>query len=97
MKQYDQQQLQAIAELLETTMTNAGIMDDYDEIISNFDADEADDAVKYHEQLMTGLEFINDVCRVTPNGPDKYDVTRDGTGIDTIYSFHMTFLRCHNK
>jgi len=83
----EQRKLLAIASLLEITMTNAGIMDDYDEIIGDYIDNDKEGAAKYHEDVMTGLEFINEHI------PDSnYDITRDGSGRSGNHSFHLTYV-----
>ena len=84
--EYDSSKLKQIATLLESTMTNAGIMDDYDEIIGNFIEEDPENAAKYHEEVMTGLTFINEQLN------SNYDVSRDGSGVEGEYSVHMTYL-----
>ena len=79
--------LRTIASLLASTMTNAGIMDDYDEIIGDYIDSDKEGAAKYHEEVMLGLEFINDFLP----GSD-YDITRDGSGKLGDHSIHKTYL-----
>lgn len=59
-----------VAELLETTMCNAGIMDDYDEIIWDvLDNDGLAGAREYHANVLAGVAFINkhsDDSNLTP-------------------------------
>lgn len=53
--------LNQIASLLESTMTNAGLMDDYDEIIDDVVKEmDKDAAKKYHDEVIAGLNFINE-------------------------------------
>lgn len=53
--------LKVVAELLETTMTNAGILDDYDELIWDILEDNSlDEARKYHESVLAGVAFIKE-------------------------------------
>lgn len=76
----------SIARLLEGTMYNASIMDDYDEVIGDhYDAD-PEGAEEYHEDVMAGLVFINKHL-------DKdYDVSRDGSGTSGMNSIHMIYV-----
>ena len=46
-----------VADLLRDTMTNAGIMDDYDELLMEYDNHGSLD--EYHNSVMVGLSFIN--------------------------------------
>jgi hypothetical protein len=78
--------LNRIASLLETTMTNAGIMDDYDEVIGDYVDHDPESAKEYHENVLHALEFINDQL-----GMD-YDVSRE-VSEDNPYTFHMDYLR----
>ena len=75
-----------IARLLEGTMYNASIMDDYDEVIGDHYDHDPEGADNYHEDVMAGLEFIN------KHLDKEYDTTRDGSGSKGEYSIHQTYL-----
>ena len=79
--------LKAVASILNSTMANAGIHDDYDEIIGDYIDSDREGAAEYHETVMLGLEFINDFL---PGS--NYDITRDGSGKSGNHSIHMTYL-----
>ena len=85
--------LKRIARILESCMTNAGIMDDYDEIIGDFLDSDFDGAAEYHEDVMEGLKFINE------HGDLDYviDDTRDGKGRDGENSIHCTYLEMREE
>ena len=57
--------LTLVANLLQETMTNAGIMDDYDELLVDIfeGEDGVQSAVTYHNSVLTGVEFINTYSR----------------------------------
>lgn len=62
--------LKRVANLLEKTMCNASIIDDYDEIIG-YEFDEGvEQAEEYHKDVMASIAFINEHCRDKDNQLD---------------------------
>ena len=51
--------LERIASLLEETMTNAGIMDDLDELMADVYEEDPDAALQYGRDIDNALLFIN--------------------------------------
>lgn len=79
--------LKRIASLLLDTMTNAGIMDDYDEIIGDvYDNGGLEAATTYHEDVLHALEFINEQL------DEQYNTSRE-VDDENPYTWHQDYLR----
>lgn len=68
-------QLTDIAAILESAMTVANFMDDYDEVISGFIDEDPESAEVYHKQMMLALEFINDRLEGRDYNLDEFQQT----------------------
>lgn len=63
-------ELAMVADLLESTMCNAGIFDDYDEVIGDHYDCDPESALEYHIEVINGINFIN---KHSPSRQEKAD------------------------
>ena len=52
--------LHKIAELMSSLMANAGIQDDYDEVIGDHYDNDPEGAEKYHQSVLEAIAFIDE-------------------------------------
>lgn len=68
--------LSTIAMLVADTMANAGIFDDYDEILDDVYNENAEDGELYHKQVIEGIHFLNEHhpdFKVNPLDPQEWE------------------------
>ena len=76
-----------VAELLHTQLKQSGMLmpEDYDTFIKEFIEDDKEGGIAYHNQLIAGLNLINEHCGT------EYDTTENGTYTRSVVNAQRHF------